>query len=71
MLGMKHRDNDHLEYGVIDGAEEAPEELYSEEEEQKDRSALIEELRSQIQSGTYTPSIGRISVNIFGDIAGD
>lgn len=72
ILGMKHRDKDHPDYELIDGHEkESAEELYSQEEEQQDRSALLDELRSQIQSGTYTPSIGRISVNIFGDLSGD
>jgi anti-sigma28 factor (negative regulator of flagellin synthesis) len=37
----------------------------------EDRKALVEELRAQIRSGTYRPSIGRISVNIVGDLAED
>lgn len=35
----------------------------------EDRKALLSELRAQIESGTYKPSIGRISVSIFGDLA--
>jgi len=35
----------------------------------EDRKALIAELRAQIRSGTYKPSIGRISVSICGALA--
>lgn len=45
----------------------SPEDVYQETEEE--RRAYIDDLRAQIASGTYKPSIGRISVSIFGDLA--
>ncbi|BBD06945.1 flagellar biosynthesis anti-sigma factor FlgM [Desulfovibrio ferrophilus] len=53
------------------GLGEHDEPTYTEEERQRDRAELIEQLRSQIESGEYKPSIGRISMNIFTDITGD
>lgn len=44
---------------------------YTEEERTRDRAALIEELRAQVQSGEYKPSIGRISMNLVSNLAGD
>ncbi|WP_461209130.1 hypothetical protein [Desulfocurvus sp. DL9XJH121] len=44
---------------------------YSEEERLQDRAALVDELRAKVRSGEYKPSIGRISVNIFANLAED
>jgi len=67
--GMKQR-TDHPQHGRPD-AGERDEPVYSDEERQRDREELIRQLRDQIASGDYRPSIGRISMNIFADITGD
>jgi len=70
-----HRDNEHnpdldatnLEFNDDPSAMEPDEENHQPSSEE--RRALLEELRAQIASGTYKPSIGRISVSIFGELA--
>lgn len=67
--GMKQR-RENLQHGRPDEAE-YDEPVYTDEERQRDRAELIEQLRAQIESGDYKPSIGRISMNIFADVAGE
>lgn len=45
--------------------------VYTDEERTRDRAALISELRAQILSGEYKPSIGRISMGLLSNLAGD
>lgn len=67
--GMKQRRED-MDLSPL-GVSECEEPVYTEDERQRDRSELIKQLRAKIESGSYEPSIGRISMNIFSDIAGE
>ncbi|MBU1001727.1 MAG: flagellar biosynthesis anti-sigma factor FlgM [Proteobacteria bacterium] len=66
-MKQRHEDMDLSHPGLS----ESEEPVYTEDERQRDRSELIKQLRAKIKSGSYEPSIGRISMNIFSDIAGD
>ncbi len=69
-----HWDEDYDAYADDDGTQPPVEHATREDEPRhvesdEERRALLADLRAQIASGTYRPSIGRISVSLFSELA--
>ncbi len=62
---MRLRDtDDDFDLALEEIQKETPTEEEPYVESQEDRQAYLDQLRAQIKSGSYNPSIGSISVNI-------